>query len=852
MKSYLPKSECKTTRRLPGHTLRWLRRSSIGSRFLLPLTMWVLIAAGLVSAQDAGDLYREGKALLSEGKSVAAFLKLEKAAALKPSAERYAKLRDEARGLALDSAVREAASIPLSSYPKLVELANLCTVVGPGDARTSEVARILDRRRVEAVAVIDAARTLAESAGVDEAERLLDPLKSSAGYFPGFAGVETEIAIRRRMETALVDAAMGRLLDAVNAINSAVALKPDHQAALAVREDIATQVSSTVSSRIAKKVETGRLSDLGGALFTVHEIEKLCPSCTGRLADEPALRARFDEQVSTLLRELKGSGARSTEWGQCAVIAEAAAAWGGGAAPRFKAECDPTAPGFRIALAVEGPEECPRDGLAELIEGALPPGSQLMESTSFRGGVAADVDAAVLIQFSQCISGAAGERNAKSRASSYANGVNRYTNPRYLELQDSLADARRQLDRVKAQQQEDPGDLVYAGLVFAASLSVSSVSNRLRETPAYLEDPILVPYQYEEYEAGAGAALKATVRIFDPGRPSIGLEDPVSEAYLEWAKGFRGVSSTDSTGARDLNPPLPPEADLQKRVFEGFSVQVQEKFAHGLGQFLAARASIALGSKQYADALGYLGVLRVTEISEDDPDLLSLKKEKFSSLLLGPAELETRAASLKVFERRIADRPSPSGGAAGQNASGVLANALKAVVEVRRGDGLGSGFFVSGDGLIVTNHHVIDEPGPIAVSLSDGSEHLAKLVADNADADLAVLRIGASVPHFLELASIGAASVGAEVYAIGSPQGLSGTVTKGIISAKRSRAGVQILQVDVAINPGNSGGPVVLANGTVVGVSTFTLRESEGLNFAVAIDEAFGLISKSKSTGSTN
>lgn len=350
----------------------WRFCRNLGRSRVLPLSVLLILAAAVAPAQDAGDFYRQGKSLLAEGKSVAAFFQLEKAVTLKPSTERYAKLRDEARNLALDWTVKKAESIQLASYPDLVELVKLCGAIGPGDARTSQVSQILGRRRLEALSVIDQARILAEAGSVDEAEVRLSPLKRSAALFPEFANVETEIAIRRKMATAQVDSAMGRLLDAVNTINSAVALRPDHQAALAAREDIATQVSSTVSSKIATKVMTGNLSDLGGALFTVHEIEKLCPSCKGRLADEAALRERFDVQVSKLLRELKGSGARSTEWGQCAVTAEATVAWGGGAAPRFNAECDPTAPGFRVALAVEGPEECPREGLSQAIAAVLP------------------------------------------------------------------------------------------------------------------------------------------------------------------------------------------------------------------------------------------------------------------------------------------------------------------------------------------------------------------------------------------------------------------------------------------------------------------------------------------------
>jgi putative serine protease PepD len=145
--------------------------------------------------------------------------------------------------------------------------------------------------------------------------------------------------------------------------------------------------------------------------------------------------------------------------------------------------------------------------------------------------------------------------------------------------------------------------------------------------------------------------------------------------------------------------------------------------------------------------------------------------------------------------------------------------------------------------------------GSIQVSLSDGSFYSAKVIGRDAPYDLAVLKIGASGLKALQFGDSDAVAVGDLVIAIGSPLGLSGTVTTGIISAKNravtaggsnaESAFINALQTDAAINPGNSGGPLVDATGAVIGVNsaiaslgTSSQIGSIGLGFAIPINQA--------------
>ncbi len=185
--------------------------------------------------------------------------------------------------------------------------------------------------------------------------------------------------------------------------------------------------------------------------------------------------------------------------------------------------------------------------------------------------------------------------------------------------------------------------------------------------------------------------------------------------------------------------------------------------------------------------------------------------------------------------------------------AGVLALRLQG----RNGRGAGrgaagSGFLVTPDGYLLTNHHVAAAGGDITATLDDGSEHAATLVGGDADTDLAVLRIGAAgaLPH-LQLGDTSALRVGQVVIAIGNPQGLSQTVTTGVVSALgrslRARSGRLIegvIQTDAALNPGNSGGPLLDTQARVVGVNTAIIAGAQALCFAVPADTARWVLSE--------
>jgi serine protease Do len=159
--------------------------------------------------------------------------------------------------------------------------------------------------------------------------------------------------------------------------------------------------------------------------------------------------------------------------------------------------------------------------------------------------------------------------------------------------------------------------------------------------------------------------------------------------------------------------------------------------------------------------------------------------------------------------------------------------------------GQGSGFIISGDGLILTNAHVVRDAKEVTVRLSDRREFPAKVLGSDPATDVAVLKVEATNLPTVRLGNAGDVQVGDPVLAIGAPYGLEQTVTQGIVSAKgRSLPGdthVPFIQTDAAVNPGNSGGPLFDAGGRVIGINAQIYSQSggfQGLAFAIPIDVA--------------
>jgi S1-C subfamily serine protease len=161
--------------------------------------------------------------------------------------------------------------------------------------------------------------------------------------------------------------------------------------------------------------------------------------------------------------------------------------------------------------------------------------------------------------------------------------------------------------------------------------------------------------------------------------------------------------------------------------------------------------------------------------------------------------------------------------------------------------GAGSGFVIDGEGHILTNYHVVENARQLEVTTSDKKKYKAKIVGVDPTHDLAVIQIPAQDVPRAEIGDSKSLVVGQKVFAIGNPFGLSGTMTRGIISSIRSVRGPrgfidEAIQTDAAINPGNSGGPLLNSRGQVIGINSMILtggaEQSAGIGFAIPINTA--------------
>ena len=177
----------------------------------------------------------------------------------------------------------------------------------------------------------------------------------------------------------------------------------------------------------------------------------------------------------------------------------------------------------------------------------------------------------------------------------------------------------------------------------------------------------------------------------------------------------------------------------------------------------------------------------------------------------------------------------------------------------RDAQSLGSGFIISEDGYILTNHHVVDRADEILVRLNDRRELNAEVVGSDRRSDLALLKVPADDLPVVKIGRSSKLAVGEWVLAIGSPFGFDYSVTAGIVSAKgrslptaRDENYVPFIQTDVAINPGNSGGPLFNLDGEVVGINSQIYSNSGGfmgVSFAIPIDVAMEVTEQLRKTG---
>ena len=178
--------------------------------------------------------------------------------------------------------------------------------------------------------------------------------------------------------------------------------------------------------------------------------------------------------------------------------------------------------------------------------------------------------------------------------------------------------------------------------------------------------------------------------------------------------------------------------------------------------------------------------------------------------------------------------------------SGIIENAIKAVVTIRTDVAQGTGFIITSDGYIVTNAHVLAGASKVSATTSDQITIEASFIGFNGQLDIALLKISGNY-EILNLANSDEVQIGEKVIAIGNPLGLQFSVSEGIVSAVH-RIGENKLkayiQTDAALNPGNSGGPLINKAGEAIGMNNFKVSGGENLGFAIESNYIRDIVNK--------
>ena len=271
----------------------------------------------------------------------------------------------------------------------------------------------------------------------------------------------------------------------------------------------------------------------------------------------------------------------------------------------------------------------------------------------------------------------------------------------------------------------------------------------------------------------------------------------------------------------------PPAGAYAAQVIQGASLFVLTPLTVPMAtESIGGKAKTMIGEtiskfvREFADKLVESGKV------QDYAALLIQPNAKTGKSAVLPPDIETQATA----KRR----------AAYQKPSSPYDKYLNGVVTIRSADAIGSGFFVSKDGLLVTNHHVIGKEQTVALKTRDNRLLFGHVIAGNRFRDLALIQVKGDDFTFLRLSTGEHASIGKEVIAVGTPRSLSWSVSRGIVSAVRDFPQMRYIQTDAAVNEGNSGGPLIdLESGYVIGVNTLVVRKdlAEGLNFAVSSED---------------
>lgn len=802
-------------------------------RQLLACACMLLLSPGVGLASEAGRLAKEAEIALAAGEYGSAVALLRRATELEPGKRKFRDALDDALQAGAAAAVHSGLALPRSKLSERARLAEIASewwphIQGLGQLR-AEIADEIGRGQQ----IVETALVAARSGDHASAQQLVDGLDPHVQALPAVPPMVTEITAHRLAEESKAALDTGDAAQAFRLARDSLELLPGGPVAAPVFRKAVVALAAEPAQRAMQPDSS--LQDLLNAAKIVAAGRDHCPDCAEVEAVEAQLAIEYSNRTITVAKGYERVALPFGPSASCAVLRSAADQWRGGALDFGSYQCEDPHLSLKVGLVWANHDTCPvQVSSTKQLLAFLPRNSSLLLLRPDRSDWK-QADVVLEVKDLRCSGWRVEPRSIEIIPSRFVASTARRDNPRYLELIESLRDQRERVRQLELEAQRNP-NAQYA--LLGAQIGLFGIQRALKRTPAFIEEPLDVPYEFEKYEAAVLGEATAELSVIDAQGMKVLARKRVVGSFETSDWGRRGVRPEDSQGHTNLEAKLlRTEEDAARRAWAAFKEELEAEINRGLAGWLLYRAVDAADQGKMAEAAAIMITAPPDVLAATDTPMRMQWKNLMANPLKTPNSLHADILAMRPF----APTEAPTGrdlGASRARASEMLEGAMDGVVQILTNTASGSGFFIDPNGLILTNHHLIEGASRILVATRKGEAFVAQVLREDPARDLALLRVEKQGNTFLLLSSSHIVRVGDPVYSIGNPNEQSWTVTKGIIGAVRDVAGTRVLQSDAAINPGNSGGPLVLEDGRVVAIVSWKRRDSEALGFAVAIEEA--------------
>jgi len=795
--------------------------------------LFILLSAPFAFAQNTPkDHYKRGEELLKQGQVFAAYDEFKSAAVSDSSSKKYQKKLAQIGELASRAAQDESHKYVVlnpATYEQWLERATQYN--SANDSAAQELASIREEIRAAASKAHEAEELL-DKGEVQQANVLLSSVRRFMPALPEFRYLDEKMSAVTIAKKAETDLDNGDYKLAMAEVDQAQSKAPNCPFVLSVRSKVRHAESDSVL-QTSKQYSSGSMSDLVQVLKLTDYA--LIVYAGNERAKE--LRKSASQQLADLVLGQNNNPAQAVTGPRISLERLSIAEPWIQEDSRFKSTMANliarSYPALRVRFEIEEPANCPAVVNQDAIKQDILEGFGHIAKADRE-----DWTLTFRVKALLCSQTDVPKQSVQQVNSTYVAGHNQVANSVYAQLQQALSSAQIELAQAEVNNQNNPG----FGTAFALGLArgkVNRLQRQLSATPPYFEKEILQQYQVEKFVASRSCQVASVLQAYSKaGAKSFATEESISAVVEDSHEGIAGVLPEDKSGLQNLTPVLLPIEQCNAQASNNYLNKLKNGARElAAGFFASAAMDRQLDSNQrLASSMYVLDLADGTQYqaftTKSGPIVYDATLEETSS---GTATLLDSLEMPTLKQISFQDTDASDAGPV----ENTLEHAMEGVVEIETDTGaLGSGFFFTNACMVLTNQHVIEGAETIILRTSSKKLYTAQLLAKDEQRDLALLSTNAHSCSFLELEETQSPHIGQEVFAIGSPLGLSGTVTRGIVSALRTTgSGIHYIQLDATINPGNSGGPLLSRAGKVLGINTFKLKGYEGLNFAILFSE---------------